>query len=289
MQNFQDWFTQQWVIIRGRRIDPKEESWLIGPFGSVGGIGDAFIQQLAEKEGLLTERETNGLIPSIGHLNLPEPELARLSEAVIGFYENTANYDLAFSVEWNPLFRTFGILTNKLFSTRINQLNIPTQNLEDSESLKSEVFALVDPNSNETRHTIWFRTIESSGEVIYSGVYSTCILPSGKTCIKAVFPLPNGNATVLMAPTVGANGELILESSGEEFGDAGFYFLLEDSKGNTCAQFIRSFRDRLTIREEGDHLAAEQTLTLWHRKVLRFRYRIIPKNSTSSRQTSSPD
>ncbi len=279
MQKLQDWFTQQWVIFRGRRIEPKDVPWLIGPFGRVGGIGAAFIDQLAEKEGLIVRRngESGGLIPSIGDLNLTETELARLSKPVIDFYENTAKYDLSVSVSWNPFFRVLGVLTNKLFSNRINQLNIPTQDLDDAETLKSEIVSLIEPVSNDTRYTIWFRTIESSGQVVYSGVYGTCTLPSGKACIKAAFPLPNGNATVIMIPSVGPNGELILESSGKEFGDAGFYFLLEDSKGDTWSQFIRAFRDRLTIRGEKDHLLAEQSLTLWNYRVIRFSYRIVMK------------
>lgn len=278
-QCFQDWFTQQWVIIRGRRIDPAQVPWLMGPFGRVGGIGEAFIDQLAEKEGLVIERQSNGLIPSMRSLGLPAPDLARLSRVVKDFYENTANFDLAFSVKWNTLFRILGVLTNKLFSNRINQLNIPTRNLKDTESLRSEIITLAEPQTKERKYTVWFRTKTSNGQVIYSGMYGTCTLPSGETCVKAVFPLPNGNATVLMTPSVGANGELILDSSGKTFGDAGFYFLLEDSKGGLWSQFIKSFRDRLVISEENDHLTAEQTLTLFNISVATFRYRIVPKKS----------
>jgi len=279
MQKFQDWFTQQWVIIRGRKINYEEHAWLIGPFGAVGGIGGGFIDQLAEKEGLTVRRngESGGLISSIGDLNLSEPELLRLSKSVIDFYENTARYSFSLSVRWSPFFRAFGILTSKLFSNRIDQLNIPTRNLKDSESLSSEIITLVDPESNEIRYTIWFRTVESSGQVVYSGVYGTCTLPSGQTCIKAVFPLPNGNATVLMIPEVGANGELILESAGRGFGEAGFYFLLRDSRGDLWSQFVRSFRDRLTVREESGNLVAEQTLTLFKLRVVTFKYRISPR------------
>jgi len=284
MQKLQDWVTQQWVIIRGRKIDHQDFSWLMGPIGNMGGIGEAFIVQLAEKEGLIVRRnvESVGLIPSIDHLDLSDRELQRLSASVVDFYENTSKYDLQITVQWNPFFRIFGTLVGKLFSNRINQLNIPTQDLDDSESITSELLTLVDPKSNKTVHTVWFRTFEATGQVIYSGVYGTCKLPSGQTCIKAVFPLPNGNATVLMVPSVGENGELILESSGRSFGEAGFYFLLNDSKGDHWAQFIKSFRDRLTVREERGQILAEQTLTLWHRRVLQFRYRIVPKKPTTT-------
>lgn len=144
----------------------------------------------------------------------------------------------------------------------------------ESEVLNSELITLSDPVSKAVKYTFWYRSIQSTGKVIYSGVYGTCTLPSGKTCVKAVFPLPNGNATVLMYPKVDKDGALILDSSGERFGDAGFYFLLKDAKGHYWSQFIRSFRDRLVIKSAQSHLSAEQTLTLWHKKVLRFNYNI---------------
>lgn len=279
MQKLQDWFTQQWVIFRGRRINANDHEWLLGPFGSVGGIGETFVNQLAEKEGLTVfrNRSSTGLVPSVRNLGLSEAELSRLFPSVIDFYEETSEYDLSISVKWNPVFKFFGVLVGKLFSNRINQLNLPTQNLNETESITSELINLVDPTTDETIYTIWFRTLESTGQVVYSGVYGTCNLPLGETCIKAVFPLPNGNATVLMSPSVGESGELILDSSGRSFGDAGFYFLLVDSKGTLWSQYVRSFRDRLIVREENDKIVAEQTLTLFHLPVLVFRYRIVPK------------
>ncbi|MFC0428526.1 hypothetical protein [Chryseobacterium scophthalmum] len=276
MQKFQDWVTQQWVILRGRKIKAEDFPWLMGPFGNLDAIGKDFIHQFAKKENLIIQINSNtkGIIPSMLKLNLSETEFSNLSKNVIAFYEKTENYNLDFSVKWHPFFKFFGILVNKLFSNRINQLNIPIKNIADSETLKSEIINLIDPKSNEIKYTFWFRSIESSGQVIYSGVYGISNLPSGKTCVKAVFPLPNGNATVFMIPTVGENGELILDSSGKKFGDAGFYFLLKDSRGEYWSKFIRSFRDRLIIDSENDLISAEQTLTLWHIKVLTFYYKI---------------
>lgn len=280
MQKFQDWITQQWVILLGKKIDHRDFPWLIGPFGNLNGIGENFINQLAEGENLIIKRDSksHGLIPSVYMLNLSESELSKLSKNVIDFYENTANYNLEFTVKWNPLFKAFGILVNKLFSNRINQLNIPAKNIKNAESVTSEIITLSDPTSKNVIYTIWLRTIKSSGQVIYSGVYGTCKLPSGKIGIKAVFPLPKGNATVIMSPSIGTSGELILDSSGKRFGDAGFYFLLNDSKGNYWSRYLSSFRDRLIIGSENDHLSAVQTLTLWHQRVLQFNYKIKRKN-----------
>ena len=102
-QKFQDWFTQQWVILWGRKIIPSEYLWLIGPFGELNGIGETFIEQLAEKENLIINRNSSseGLLSSISVLNLSENEIKKLSQKVIDFYEKTADYKLKFNVKWN--------------------------------------------------------------------------------------------------------------------------------------------------------------------------------------------
>jgi len=275
-QKFQDWFTQQWVIFRGTKIDPTDYKWLMGPFGNLNGIGEEFIQQLATKENLTIQKHTKsqGLIPSIDSLNLSESDQSKLSKRVRDFYENTADYNLYLNVKWNPVFKVFGILINKLFSSRINQLNLPLENDKNAKPVKSDIITLSDINSGEIKYTIWLRTSDDGRQVMYSGIYGTCKLPSSITCVKAVFPLPQGNATVIMIPYIGESGDLILESSGKKIGDAGFYFQLKDSKGNYWTQFISSFRDHLIIRPNEEHLIAEQTLTLWKMTVLKMNYKI---------------
>lgn len=277
MQKFQDWFTQQWVILWGRKINPAEYLWLIGPFGELNGIGENFIYQLAQKENLTVIRNSSskGLLHSISNLRLTENEIKKLSLKVIDFYEKTSDYKLQLNVKWNPLFKPFGYLVNRLFSQRINQLNIPTENIQESENLTSEIIELISNENEKVKYIIWLRKFQSTGKVIYSGIYSTCTLPSNTTCIKAIFPLPKGNATVILKPTVGDKKELILESSGAKFGDAGFYFLLNDSKGNCWSQYIKSFTDTLVVFEEQENLKARQTLKLWNLKVANFDYSIV--------------
>lgn len=277
MQKFQDWFTQQWIIIWGRKINPSEYSWLIGPLGELNGIGETFINQLAEKENLVIKRNSSskGLLNSISILNLSENETKKLSKKVIDFYEKTADYKLKFNVKWNLFFKPFGYIVNRLFSQRINQLNIPTQNIQESENLTNEIIELYSKENNEVKYTVWLRKIQSTGKVVYSGIYTTCILPSGATCMKAIFPLPKGNATVILKPIVGEKNELILDSSGQKFGDAGFYFLLNDPKGNFWSQYIKSFTDKLIISEEDEYLKAKQILRLWNLKVANFEYDMV--------------
>lgn len=274
MQVFQDWFIQQWIIFRGEKINPNEFSWLIGPFGNLEGIGEKFIYQLAEKEDLIIDRNTKskGLIYPFDILNLSLSEKSKLSPKVIDFYENTSNYELELEAKWNPFFKPFGWLVNRLFSNRINQLNIPLKNNKQNNHLKSEIITLLNSETNEIKYTIWLRTDTSINKVMYSGIYSTCKIPNGKICVKAVFPLPQGNATVIMEPKVENNGDLSLSSSGKKIGDAGFYFQLKDSKENYWTQFISSFRDELIIGEHSNKLKATQILTLYNFKVLTLNY-----------------
>lgn len=275
-QKFQDWFTQQWAIWWGKRIEPREVPWLMGPFGKQGAIGDQFVYELAEKEGLTVERNSTsqGILASIDKLKLSAEESGRLSQQVVDFYETTARYQLNFSVRWNPFFKIFGRLVNFLFSNRIKQLNVPISNSEGAKQISSEIITLSDPASREVKHTIWYRTFKSTGKVLYSGVYTTCTLPSGQNCVKAVFPLPHGNATVILSPHVGREGDLCLKSAGKKFGDPGFYFLLRDAKGGLWAQYLKSFRDELKVSNQDGKIIALQTLTLWRMRVLQFEYEI---------------
>lgn len=276
MQKFQDWFTQQWVIVSGKKIRPIEYPWLMGHFGEVDGIGEKFIDQLAEKEDLIILRnsDSRGLLKSITSLHLREPDINNLSKQVISFYEKTSDYNLQLEVRWNLLFKPFGYIVNRLFSQRINQLNIPTKNIQSSEQLSSEIIELITKNTQEVKYKIWLRKFQSTGKVIYSGIYTTCTLPSGITCIKAIFPLPKGNATVILQPSVGEKGELILNSSGKRFGDAGFYFLLNDSKGKCWSRYVKSFTDQLIVSDTENGLKAKQLLSIWNIKVAEFDYKI---------------
>ncbi len=275
-QNIQDWLTQQWVITFGKRIDKTNQKWLLGSFGSTDEIGKEFIRELAEKEKLVIDdlQKNKGLIQRIEQLNIPKDRINLLSKEIIDFYENTSNYDLKLKVKWNPIFKFFGILVRLFFSKRIKQLNVPIRNLKDSSELTSDIIQLIDSETNEVQRTIWLRAFKSSGEIVYSGVYGTCRIPSGEVCIKAIFPLPNGNATVILSPIIGDNGEFILDSSGKKMGDSGFYFLLEDSKGQLWTKFIRSFKDKLVMKSLNGKISAEQTLYLWNLRVLKFNYEI---------------
>ena len=281
-QHLQDWITQQWVILTGRRVNAKTDSWLLGPFGQTGTIGDAFVDHLAQQEDLMVERNCTscGLIPSFDTLSLSKQATSKLADDIIDFYQHTGTYDLAFGAKWNPVFLMFGKLLNMLFSARLNQLNIPTQQQDSPGAINSELIALTERKSGQLKYVIWYRTFKATGKVLYSGVYTTCTTPSGIVCVKAVFPLPNGNATVILEPEVTENGAFTLRSAGAQHGDAGFYFLLQDATGTVWSRYVRTFEDTLTVQPDAGHLKAKQILRIWKQKVVTFTYRISRKTGT---------
>ena len=275
-QNFQDWVTQQWVIAFGKKIDPQEFKWLLGPFGNVNGIGEKFIKQLAKNKNLDIDSDSKnrGLLNSINQLGLSQNDLKKLSKEVVEFYEQTCNYSFDLKVKWNPVFKIFGYLLKLIFSNRIEQLNVPMKNNKEGQKMQSNVIKLNDKLTNTNKRTIWLRTFKGTNQVVYSGVYETCKIPNGTLCLKAIFPLPNGNATVILKPKVAENGALILNSNGSKIGDSGFYFLLKDENENIWTKHIKSFKDCLIINCENGKIKAIQTMIFYGLKVLEFEYEI---------------
>jgi hypothetical protein len=214
---------------------------------------------------------------SIDTWRLDHNARARLRPEITSFYERTADHDLEVWSEWNPLFCACGGALRWLYSRRLQQLNVPLRPLETSRGIASQIMKLRDAATGETRYTVWYRMLKATRQVIYSGVYGTCTLPDGRQCVKVVFPLPRGNATVLMSISVRERGDLDLVSSGDGFGGPGFYFLLRDKHGRHWSQYIRSFRERIHVYlDEESVLRTDHTLTLWKRRVLELHYRINP-------------
>jgi hypothetical protein len=153
-----------------------------------------------------------------------------------------------------------------------------------AEEITNEIIFLNNLSTGEVVHTIWLRKIVSTGKIVYCGFYTTCQLPSGQTCVKAVFPLPRGSATVILEPSVGANREFVLNSCGKKFGEAGFYFLLRNNKNELWSRYIPSFTDKLLFYEEENYLKAVQSLKLWNMSVARLEYEIQRKMQTEHLQ-----
>ena len=172
----QDIITQIWVKTTGKRINPNDFEWLIGPIGNTDIIKDKFIFELAEKENLEIKKNLPnfGLLEKIEEIGISDQEKSRLNNKVADFYENTSNYDFEIWSEWKGLFKPFGKLLSLIFSKRLQQLNLPLNSIDTAKGLKSEIIKLKDKETKETKWTIWYRIIKSTNDVIYSGIYTTC-------------------------------------------------------------------------------------------------------------------
>ena len=273
-----DRITQMWVRATGRRITRSDEPWLQGPIGSTDVIGTEHFSSLAQAAGLELRMNARGagLLASFDELKSPAFDTDLVDPRIKNFYEHTSAYRLDAWSQWCGVFRPFGRLLAFLFSRRLQQLNVPLTPLATSRGITSDIIQLVQPGTSTVHYTGWLRKFADTGDVIYAGHYSCCI-PSGLgiPCMKVVFPLPNGSATVIMRPQVHANGSITVSSSGKTYGDAGFYFVLRRDFDTVDVRFVRTLREHIHVYADEDHtLRADHIFTIWGATFLRLHYRM---------------
>ena len=112
--------------------------------------------------------------------------------------------------------------------------------------------------------------------MLYAGTYSVCQIPGNDgPCLKIVFPLPNGNAIVLMKPECAGEGSLALVSRGEGFGEPGFYFVVHGTGGFAWARYVRALRETIHVYAGAyGEAGADHVLSLWGVTFLRLHYRL---------------
>ena len=272
-----DWLTQRWVQSTGRVVDLREYSWLEGPVGATKGIAPTFVTDLARTERLnIRQAPDGGLIPDFTVLQASDFDPAEVDGGVVDFYARTSRYELDSWAEWCGAFRPFGQLLALMFSRRLQQLNVPLKGLDTSRGVTSEVFQLIDPQTGALRHTVWLRRLVHTGNILYAGCYSVAKVPGHPSpCVRVVFPLPNGNAIVLMRPELRKDGSVDIVSSGRAFGDPGFYFTVHAGPGRVWARYVKSLRESIHVYSaEPGSVRADHALTLWGLTVLRLHYRL---------------
>jgi hypothetical protein len=280
---FTDWATQRWVQVTGRRVSLDAVPWLAGPAGDVARIGADFFDRFAQDAGLELRHggPGRGLLQDFSLLAGPDLDPTRIDPRVVHFYEHTADYDLDAWSEWAGAFRPFGHALAAIFSRRLQQLNVPLSALDTSRGMTSDILQLVDPGTGEVHYTAWVRRLLGTGQVLYAGAYSLAQVPGCRgACIKVVFPLPNGNAIVLMRPEHHADGSLTVVSAGRRFGDPGFYFTVHDGGGRMWARYVASLRESIHVYgAEDGAVRADHVLRIWGRTFLRLHYRLRPQRA----------
>lgn len=210
----------EWVIYGliwafGRRRETGDLAWLVGPLGGAT-IGDRSYEETAVAEGLVLERNSRegGLIPRFDALAGPDFDAARVHPKIRDFYERTPAYRFdTWATTYFPARLALWALVHTI-SRRVQQLNFPLDGIETAHGMRSEIVLLRRPDGS-IQYTGWFRTLEGSGRVIYTGYYMTDKPPlCPGPCVKVVFPMPDGNATVLLRPENDGGSGLRLASIG---------------------------------------------------------------------------
>jgi len=271
-----DWLTQRWVQLTGRPVDFALAPWLNGPVGAPEGIGADFFDNLAAMRGMTVRRDPGaGLLPDFGLLAGPAFDPRKVDPRVASFYERTGSFELDAWAEWCGAFRPFGRLLAWLFSRRLQQLNIPLSSLDTSRGMTSEVLQLVTPDTGVVEVTAWVRRLLGTGNVLYAGSYSLCRVPGfDGPCVRVVFPLPNGNAMVIMRPIAHDDGSFSVVSAGRGFGEPGFYFTVHGEE-TVWARYLHALQESIRVyAAEDGGIRADHVLTLWGATFLRLHYRL---------------
>lgn len=258
----------------GRRIVAADHPWLDGPTGPRR-IGADFHRSVAEASGYTVRQGDDlGLLPDFAVLDGPEFDSSSVQPAVRDFYEHTHRYHLDVWSQWSPLFWIFGWALITFVSRRMEQLNFPMYPLETARGMSSEVEQLVDA-SGHVVYASWLRRNLSSGRVIYSGFYTACAPPGDGPCVKVVFPVAGGSATVLLRPEVQADGSLKLISAGRRFGDPGFYRITDSGGGRRRVWYVRGFTEMFHVYADSDGtVRTDHFLRWWGLRVLHLHYHI---------------
>jgi hypothetical protein len=273
-----DWVTQRWVQLTGRSVKLADAQWLDGPTGKTTGIGSNFYEEWAIESGLQLKRDgaVQGLVPRFAALAAPDFNPAQIQGQVADFYERASAYELDVWSEWCGFFRPFGHALALLFSRRLQQLNVPLSGLDTSRGISSDVLQLADPVTGEVKLTAWVRHLLANQTVLYAGSYSLCHIPNRVgACVKVVFPLPNGNAIVLMKPVANPDGSFSLYSVGERFGDPGFYFTVRKDAETSFVRYVQTMREHIRVYAADDgSFRTDHVLTIWGRTFLHLHYRL---------------
>jgi len=274
---FSDWLTQRWVQLTGRRIALADHPWLDGQVGEPDRIGADFFRRWAMTRDLepVVGGPRIGLIDDFARLHGPLCRPEQVDPRVAEFYEDTARYDFDVWSEWCGAFRPFGSALAAIFSRRLQQLNVPLSSLDTSLGITSEVLRFKD-RSGRVVCTAWVRELVSTKRTLYAGSYTTCRVPGyDGPCVRIVFPLPNGSATVVMRPESAPDGSFTLRSTGVRFGDPGFYFYVQEAPGGGWARQVRTFQETIRVYvDETGTLRADHEFRIWRVRFLRLHYRM---------------
>ena len=275
--NWLDLATQQWVRATGRRVDLSRDFWLRGPIGGTDRIAASWLADEAARQDAVvdTDSQVVGLLASMSALDGKRFSAAALARAVRDFYEQTSRWRLEASVTWSPWAWPWGWLLSTVFARRLEQLALPLRPRDLTAGMASAVTPL--RRDGHQVAALWLRHLRSTGSVVFSGLYSTAVLPgTGHPAVKVDFPLPHGRLVVLLAPRVGNRGSLELSSTRARWGGPGAYLVVDTTRGCWARRIAVHEHFRVYVDDDDDVLRTDHRLTFGSLPVLRLHYRLTP-------------
>jgi len=263
--------------IKGRPVDlTGEHQWLAAPMHDAQTVGDGWLHAAAAAiGGTVRAQDGGGLLPDMSQLDGPDFKAAELHPAVRDFYEHTSDWHMEAWAQWSAVFRPGGELVSRLFGRRVQQLALPLRPLDVAHGMDSTVVPIVGPDGGQ-RAAAWIRKLRSTGDHVYSGCYSTRVLPgSRQPSVHVAFPLEAGNVQVFLRPSASREGALRLTSPAGAFGNDGAYVVVEDHGGTHAARVPIHEAFRVHADSEGT-LRTDHILRLWSAHVLRLHYKLVP-------------
>ena len=264
-------------------MEDISEHWIGSIFGGSEAIGANFFERRATDEGLLFQknRPDTGLISDFNALKNPDFTPEEVDPTIVDFYQNTSNYDLTLRTKWHIPFNGLAKFMGRFYAEPMQQLNIPHPRAKNN-NLTSEIQQILDPQTEQVQNTAWVRTDNDSQKVIYAGDYSMTQLDYGLNVVRVVFPIPNGNATVILRPENQPDGSFKLISEGEAFGDPGFYHVTSED-GIAYANYLPRLKQAIHLNKPHDEpdLATNHDFTLGKKRLLHLEYDMKPKTSSA--------
>lgn len=238
-------------------------------------VGDGWLQAAATAAGgsLRDPADDAGLLADMSELDGPGFRAADLRPEIRDFYERTSRWRMEVWTQWSAAFQPAGELISRFFGRRVQQLALPTRPLDVAHGMDSRV-VVIDGADGAQRAAGWIRTLRSTGEIVYSGCYSTRVLPgSRQPSVHVAFPLEAGNVQVFLRPSVLPDGALQLASPAGSFGDNGAYVVVESAGGVHAARAPIHEIFTVYVDDEGV-LRADHVLRLWSAPALRLHYKL---------------
>lgn len=263
----------RWLRVTGKKINLSEHPWLDGPMGG-DYIGDEFYKEYAAENNLTASVPLeSGLMKDFTVLG--SDAHPGFQQRVKHFYEKTVMYKMnVWSQAFYPV-KPFAKILIKTISHEINQLNIPLDPMETSKGMSSEVIQLSDKNG-EQKMACWLRKNSATNKVVYSGFYSA-IKIDNEPFVRVVFPLPNGNVTVILEPEFRKDGSFRLISTKRKFGKAGYYRVKEISPGVVKVRLI-PLKETIHVYEDAQGvLRTDHEFRFWGMKFLKLHYQLLEK------------